>query len=47
MANEIKPSAGLNDVPYEIRLQLAQRAHDMERGGSEVTQGVLRNSRAE
>jgi alanine-synthesizing transaminase len=36
MTDEIKPSASLNDVRYEIRGQLAQRAHDMEREGYEI-----------
>lgn len=39
MSNEIKPSASLNDIRYEIRVQLvqlAQRAHDMEREGYEI-----------
>lgn len=33
MTNELKPSASLNDVRYEIRGQLA---HDMEREGYEI-----------
>ncbi len=33
MSNEIKPSASLKGVRYEIRGQLAQRAHEMERQG--------------
>lgn len=33
MTNEIKQSDSLSDVRYEIRGQLAQRAHEMERQG--------------
>ena len=36
MTNQIKTSESLNDVRYEIRGQLAQRANEMERQGSEI-----------
>jgi alanine-synthesizing transaminase len=36
MIQAIKTSASLNDVRYEIRGQLAQRAHEMERQGYEI-----------
>jgi alanine-synthesizing transaminase len=36
MANSIKSSDSLQDVRYEIRGQLAQRAHEMERQGYEI-----------
>ena len=36
MANPIKISDSLQDVRYEIRGQLAQRAHEMERQGYEI-----------
>ena len=36
MANPIKTSDNLQDVRYEIRGQLAQRAHEMERQGYEI-----------
>jgi alanine-synthesizing transaminase len=36
MTNEIKPNASLNDIRYEIRGQLTQRARDMEREGYEI-----------
>jgi len=36
MANSIKTSDSLQDVRYEIRGQLAQRAHEMERQGYEI-----------
>jgi len=36
MTNPIKASDSLNDVRYEIRGQLAQRAHEMERQGYEI-----------
>jgi alanine-synthesizing transaminase len=36
MANSIKSSNSLQDVRYEIRGQLAQRAHEMERQGYEI-----------
>jgi alanine-synthesizing transaminase len=36
MNTKIKPSESLNDVRYEIRGQLAQRADEMERQGHEI-----------
>jgi len=36
MANSIKSSDSLHNVRYEIRGQLAQRAHEMERQGYEI-----------
>jgi alanine-synthesizing transaminase len=36
VTNQIKTSESLNDVRYEIRGQLAQRANEMERQGSEI-----------
>jgi alanine-synthesizing transaminase len=36
MANSINSSDSLQDVRYEIRGQLAQRAHEMERQGYEI-----------
>ena len=36
MTTQIKTSESLNDVRYEIRGQLAQRANEMERQGSEI-----------
>jgi len=36
MTTEIKTSDNLHGVRYEIRGQLAQRAHEMERQGYEV-----------
>ena len=36
MTTEIKTSDNLRGVRYEIRGQLAQRAHEMERQGSEI-----------
>ncbi|TFH27659.1 MAG: pyridoxal phosphate-dependent aminotransferase, partial [Myxococcales bacterium] len=36
MTNQIKTSDSLKHVRYEIRGQLAQRAHDMERQGHEI-----------
>jgi len=36
MINPVKTSDSLQDVRYEIRGQLAQRAHEMERQGSEI-----------
>jgi alanine-synthesizing transaminase len=36
MVKFIKPSESLRDVRYEIRGQLAQRAHEMERQGYEI-----------
>lgn len=36
MSTKIHPSESLNDVRYEIRGQLAQRAHEMEREGYEI-----------
>jgi len=36
MNTKIKPSESLNHVRYEIRGQLAQRAHEMERQGHEI-----------
>ena len=36
MSTEIETSSSLHDVRYEIRGQLAQRAHEMERQGYEI-----------
>ena len=36
MSTEVKSSDNLHDVRYEIRGQLAQRAHEMERRGYEI-----------
>ena len=36
MNETVKTSASLQDVRYEIRGQLAQRAHELERQGSEI-----------